>query len=157
MTSVGENPAPCPMAGVAERKLGHATLLYGLRMLSLVNSPAKKLVGLGVLAYLGTDKGLYFYYHQLFTVCLVLHVSSASVGECWQCLCLCSICLCDIWLAQNCSRATFLPCVGPVFFTIAWCFETVRVPLGAIGGCSWMLTMSGLCIGHDGCSLTTAV
>ena len=65
-------------------KLGHATLLYGSRELSVVNLPAMKFVRLGVLARLGTDKVVYFYHYQLFKVCLVLHVLSASVGECWR-------------------------------------------------------------------------
>ena len=37
-----------------------------------------------MLARLGTDRGVHFYYYQLFTVCLVLHVLFASVGKCWR-------------------------------------------------------------------------
>ena len=121
--------------GLQNARLGHVTLLYGSCMPRLDDSPAVKIVRLGLLAHLGTVVGVYFFYYKLFAVCPCVLSFVLSVGSCRQVLWLFSLRVHALlvrlhtWLCF-CTIVMDLRLLWPVCFSV--CHVTASSLSGAI-------------------------
>ena len=119
------------------KRLGCAALLYGSRELSLVSLPAMQFVRLIVLARPGAYRDVYFYFYQLFAVCLFYMFCLRFVGKWWS----------------TCSRITILAVLELSFSREIGVSDLCRFYQVQSKDVFEDVDNVGLCVGHNGCSL----